>query len=154
MPDAITNHDVYHKHSKEFYMNGHKAQHTHVGMHILYQPKAEANARRVVEFDWLKARFLQQANKHQDRLELSSSFDLAAYFTGHQQRVFEQLIDIETSTWLMVICLVPLLRVAMYMPVELEPHIFVASGWLVFRVRRSSAGYAGSWCSAATLSCD
>lgn len=130
--DAIENHDRYYEHSKEFYTRGHNVHHTHVGTHLFYQRKEQADARRIVEFDWLKARFLQQANKKQDRLELGGNFDLAAYFAGHQHKIFEQLIDIKNSTWVMVICFVPLLRLAMYLPSHLAPRAFAAFGWLLF----------------------
>ena len=40
-------------------------------MHLLWQRQETVDARRVVGFDWLKARFLQQANKAQDRLKIN-----------------------------------------------------------------------------------
>eukprot|EP01052_Picozoa_sp_SAG31_P003599 SAG31_NODE_140_length_22731_cov_10.941410_23_plen_503_part_00 len=128
----------YREHSEQFYhpdVHGTgAAQSTSCGIHLLWQRQETVDARRIVEYDWLKARFLQQAKKYHRRIQLDGSFDLAAYFELHQHTVFEGIIDIEASTWLFIIASVPLIRAVLRLPRHIETLLFVGFGWFLLVV--------------------
>eukprot|EP01043_Picozoa_sp_COSAG02_P077872 COSAG02_NODE_17265_length_1017_cov_1.162309_2_plen_271_part_01 len=96
-----------------------------------------SRAHRIVSFDRLKARFIQQANKHHGRLHgstLGSSFMLSHYLSVRQHEVLESLVELPVSQWLFMIVLAVVLRACLVLEDWIRLWLFIGFGWSILFV--------------------
>ncbi len=85
---------------------------------------------RIMEFDRLKARFIQLAARHPGR-KVDGSFDMASYLRNHQRETFIGIVSINHFVWLVVILSSPLLRLALSFGHHGRAIVLIGTGWLL-----------------------
>lgn len=96
-----------------------------------------SRAHRIVSFDRLKARFIQQANKHRGRAHgslLGSGFMLSHYLSVRQHAVLESMVELPVSQWVFMIALAIVLRFVLVLSDQIRLWLFLGFGWSILLI--------------------